>query len=100
MTCDRSAFSSTNNTDHHAIIEILLKVALSTINPQQLLYKCNSLKRKHKRINNDLLITTRTPLKTEVNLGAPEGSAVHDPINVGENRRDNQEWAIQIHWQH
>jgi hypothetical protein len=33
-----------------------------------------------RRINNDLLITTRTPLKTEVNLGAPEGSAVHHPL--------------------
>ena len=40
----------------------------------------NRLKRKDKGINNDLLITTRTPLKTVVNLGTPEGSAVHDPL--------------------
>ena len=32
MTCDRLADSSTNKTDHHDITEILLKVALSTIN--------------------------------------------------------------------
>jgi hypothetical protein len=38
------------------------------------------LYRKDKGINNDLLITTRTPLKTVVNLGTPEGSAVHDPL--------------------
>ena len=42
----------------------------------------NNLKRKDKGINNDLLITTRTPLKTEVNIGTPEGSAVNDPLVI------------------
>ena len=31
MTCDRLGVSTTNNTDHQHITEILLKVAVSTI---------------------------------------------------------------------
>jgi hypothetical protein len=31
VTCDRSVVSSTNKTDRHDIIEIVLKVALNTI---------------------------------------------------------------------
>jgi hypothetical protein len=34
VTCDRSVVSSTNKTDHHDITEILLNVALNTINHQ------------------------------------------------------------------
>jgi hypothetical protein len=34
VTCDRSVVFSTNKTDHHDITEILLKVALNTINHQ------------------------------------------------------------------
>ena len=32
QTCDRSVVFSTNKTDHHDITELLLKVALNTIN--------------------------------------------------------------------
>ena len=31
VTCDRSVVSSTNKTDHHDITEIVLKVAINTI---------------------------------------------------------------------
>jgi hypothetical protein len=34
VTCDRSVVFSINKTDHHDITEILLKVALNTINHQ------------------------------------------------------------------
>ena len=37
MTCDRSVVSSTNKTDCHDITEILMKVALNTINLNLLL---------------------------------------------------------------
>ena len=36
MTCDRSVVSSTMKTDRHDITEIMLKVSLNTINPNQI----------------------------------------------------------------
>ena len=39
VTCDKSVFSSTNKTNCHDMTEILLKVALNTIN-QPTKHKC------------------------------------------------------------
>ena len=38
MTCDRLVVSSPNKTDRHDITEILLNVALNTINPKPTIY--------------------------------------------------------------
>ena len=45
------------------------------------------------------------PISKTINITLPGHlyvfiSVLWYEINVGENRRDNQEWTIQIHWQH
>jgi hypothetical protein len=44
VTCDRSVVSSTNTTDRHDITEILLKVALNTINQTYIQQKWTNFK--------------------------------------------------------